>query len=345
MFKKYMLFFSAALLMFSGCEERVFDPVVNPNGGLVLTNPEPGSNFVLMEDQASEVFANFTWTAADFGFDAAVTYTLEIDKAAGDFTGPLTLGITNTLGISDITVEKVNTVLLSNDFPAGVASEVQVRVVATVSSNVAPIISDVVKINVTPYDVVIDYPRLQVPGSYQGWAPEDSTTVIYSLRSDGIYEGFLWISGENQMYKFTDGPSWDTNWGDDNNDGTLEPNGADIPLVEEGYYRFNVNINELTHSSVKTDWGLIGDATPGGWDSDQDMAYDPDKGTWSITLDLVAGNIKFRANDDWAVNFGDNGPNFILEYDGENIVIAEAGNYTVELILNQARYSYSVTKN
>ena len=72
---------------------------------------------------------------------------------------------------------------------------------------------------------------------------------------------------------------------------------------------------------------------------------DPGTGIASITLDLGVGEIKFRANDDWAINFGDTDANGSLEYDGDNIQITEAGNYTVELLVNVADYTYKVTKN
>ena len=34
------------------------------------------------------------------------------------------------------------------------------------------------------------------------------------------------------IFKFTDGPSWDVNWGDEEPDGTLDPQGIgnDIPI-------------------------------------------------------------------------------------------------------------------
>ena len=75
------------------------------------------------------------------------------------------------------------------------------------------------------------------------------------------------------------------------------------------------------------------------------MTINPDTGNPVITLDLVAGELKFRANDDWAINFGDTNANGSLEYDGDNILIDDPGNYTVELIINVAEYTYKVTKN
>ncbi|RMG27177.1 MAG: hypothetical protein D6730_07770 [Bacteroidetes bacterium] len=66
---------------------------------------------------------------------------------------------------------------------------------------------------------------------------------------------------------------------------------------------------------------------------------------WRITLDLQAGEVKFRANDDWAINFGDDDGNGSLEYGGANIVIAEAGNYTIDLMLSVQDYTYQIVKN
>ena len=92
-------------------------------------------------------------------------------------------------------------------------------------------------------------------------------------------------------------------------------------------------------------WGLIGDATPTGWDSDTDMVWDADRGVLTLTVDLNPGFIKFRANDAWDLNFGDDFTNGTLENNGSDIPIDEAGNYTIDLILDVADYTYTVTKN
>lgn len=41
--------------------------------------------------------------------------------------------------------------------------------------------------------------------------------------------------------------------------------------------------------------GIIGSATPSGWDSDTDMTYSIENRCWTITTDLTDGEIKFRA--------------------------------------------------
>ena len=80
--------------------------------------------------------------------------------------------------------------------------------------------------------------------------------------------------------------------------------------------------------------GIIGSATPGGWDTDTDMRLaDPtkvDKDTWTITLHLSAGDAKFRASDAWDNNWGATGfPTGTGTKDGPNIPVAVAGYYKV----------------
>lgn len=105
-----------------------------------------------------------------------------------------------------------------------------------------------------------------------------------------------------------------------------------------------MDLNAFTYTLQKTHWGLIGDATPGGWGSDQDLSYNAAEGAWTIQLDLTAGAIKFRANDDWALNYGDTGADALLNRDGDNIAIAAAGTYLIKLYLDKPDYTYSIER-
>jgi len=196
-----------------------------------------------------------------------------------------------------------------------------------------------------PRRVKADYPVIYVPGDYQdpAWDPANSTQLA-SVNSDGNYEGYIYVESGKQ-FKFTDGPSWDVNYGDDGFDGTLEPGGANIVPAETGYYKLNVNLNDFTYTMVKTDWGVIGSATANGWDSDQNMTYDPATKMWSAMLDLTAAEIKFRANDGWDINYGDDGPDGILNAGGANIAIPEAGTYIITMKLGTPDYTYTVVRN
>lgn len=100
------------------------------------------------------------------------------------------------------------------------------------------------------------------------------------------------------------------------------------------------------------DWGLIGSYIPGtGWGSDVDMEYDLATETYSITIDLEFTTsdpgIKFRKDNDWAVNLGGSYDN--LTMNGSNLNITESGNYTITLKVTNDGGTYTgvstITKN
>jgi hypothetical protein len=185
---------------------------------------------------------------------------------------------------------------------------------------------------------------LYVPGGYQGWDPAKTTTVLRSAGNDGKFEGYLYFKDDNTEFKFCETPNWDKNWGDTGANGTLESGGDNIKAAKAGYYKINVDINAKTYTMLKTDWGIIGDATADAWNSDQNMTFDAATNLWTAILELSNKAIKFRANDGWDVNYGDDGANASLELGGANISIASAGKYKITLNLNQLPYTYSLEK-
>ena len=195
---------------------------------------------------------------------------------------------------------------------------------------------------------LLQYPVLYVPGEHQGWDPSDTTSIVASVNSDNNYEGYIWVPGANSGFKLTDSPNWDNGiYGDadgSGTSGTLASPGNNILAVDEGYYKLNVDMTANTYTLMKTDWGVIGDATPGGWDSDQNMTYDETEGVWSIIVEMGTGSFKFRANDDWALDYGDTGADGILNQGGDNISISEPGKYLIKIKLGAPDYTYSVEK-
>ncbi len=58
----------------------------------------------------------------------------------------------------------------------------------------------------------------------------------------------------------------------------------------------------------------------------------------------MAGEVKFRANDDWGLNYGDNGNDALLEAGGANIAIPTLGRYTIKLYLDKPDHTYSIER-
>ena len=186
------------------------------------------------------------------------------------------------------------------------------------------------------------YPKIYVPGEYQGWNAANTETSLASVKSNKIYEGYKYFPTDNNKFLITKFPSFSLKYGDNNGDGTLEINGDTIVAGPAGLYYIQVDFNNNTYVIEKTDWGVIGDATSGGWESDIKMAWDPELDALKLNVELVPGEMKFRANNDWIFNLGDEAGDGILTKDGKNITIAEAGNYEVILFLDKPDYTYQL---
>lgn len=333
------------LLGMAACEKEGESPIVELKSPPAITVPANGTSYVLEEVNAADTLVKITWNSANFNFMAAISNKVEIAVAGTSFAAPKTLGTVSTTQLP-ITISAMNNALINMGLPPFEESQIELRVTATVNPLVEAAVSNIVTLNVTPYLTIPTFPMVNVPGSYQGWDPAKPETAIPSVNSNDLYEGYIYFADPNTEFKFALG-SWATNWGDDGADGTLEPGGANITAADAGLYKLNVDLVGLTYTKLKTDWGLIGSATPDGWNSDQNMTYDPATNSWTITLDLVVGEIKFRANDDWGLNYGDTGADGDLDVGGDNIAISEAGNYTITLDLRQTFgfYDYKIVKN
>lgn len=352
MFKQHILFaFAAVLLCFTACEKETFDPVLRLGAASSISTPADGTSIVIAEGTENGEFAAFSWTAADFGFPAGAAYSVQMDLAGNNFATPVAIVPAASALTASVKNSVVNNFLIGRGIAGGTqqAVEIRVRAAVGVAADNNVLFSSPITLNVTPFEAERVYPKLYVPGAYQGWDPSDEETVIYSVPENGIYDGYAYFPDPNTEFKFTDAPNWDNgNFGDNEGDGVLDDAGGNIIAADAGMHRLIVNINNRMYSVAKTSWGLIGSATPTGWDSDTDMVYDAATGALTLTLDLVGGAdsfIKFRANDGWDLNLGDNDADQRMEYGGADIAITESGNYTVELLLNQPILTYVLTKN
>ena len=185
-----------------------------------------------------------------------------------------------------------------------------------------------------PKDAGTEMPKygewIYVPGNHQGWSP-DKAPALRSENKDGVYTGFVNFNGD---FKFTHARDW--NNGEYNKDhfetypeGFSKSNDGTNITAPAKYCYVVVNVPEKKIEATPVVWGIIGSATAGGWDTDQDMTWDAKKACWTATVDFAAGDWKFRANDGWDINLG--GAEGDLTAGGANINVAEAGTYAVEL--------------
>ena len=188
--------------------------------------------------------------------------------------------------------------------------------------------------------------RLYVPGSHQGFDATDTENRLNSIDTlapgNKIFEGHLYFPNPNTEILFSQTPSnTSPKLGDNNNDGVLETNGAKIVVPEAGYHYLTVNLNTgiRTYSIEKRNWSLIGSATGG---TDVNFQWDANLKMMVANVSLSTGSFKFRANQNDAINLGDNGRDGILETGGSEIQVDQAGDYKIFLDLDKPDYTYKV---
>ena len=349
----------AGLFIFlSSCQKVEKDPVMDLNLSTPasFTSPERGTVIVLLLADSANPFV-MNWNAATYSVsnDAAVpetNYTLQVGLADSNFVGAKELSNTKVLTYETI-VYSLNNFLLSLGIPGDSTATIELRIISAISG--AAQTSDtsaVITMTVTTFSPPVppppdETPHLWVPGDYQGWNPGAAPNV-WSPANDGVYKGYVYYpEGGTFEFKFTAAPDWDhTNFGF-GSEGTLstDPGAGNLSVAEFGNYFLTCDTVNLTWTNEIRNFTLIGSFNE--WAGDAELTWDNTNRMFTITMDFAAGaEVKWRANADWAVNFGDSGAgDNTLSQDGANIVLTDAGNYTLNLYLEKEVPTYEVIKN
>ncbi|MGB8191442.1 MAG: SusE domain-containing protein [Chitinophagaceae bacterium] len=333
-------------LIFCSCEKDLEKTILKT--GIPPTLNASNAAVVLKASTAADTVETFTWNPSDYGFSAAVRYTLQIAKGGTNFAAPKEISM-GAARLFKYTGEELNQLALIQGLAPNSAGQLDVRVKSSISDSIPAIYSNKVTISVTPYQVIINYPSLWVPGDYQGWDPA-TAPKISSRAANGIYEGYVNIPGGTLQFKYTSDPDWNhtiygwassTTTGNDVS-GTFNTTGGNLFVPTTGYHLLRANTNNNTWSATKiTSWSLIGDFN--NWAADVPMTYNTTTKTWTATINpAAAGGFKFRANNDWAINYGDTGADLILDLNGANIAITP-GSHVITLNLSiPGNYTYSI---
>lgn len=185
------------------------------------------------------------------------------------------------------------------------------------------------------FKTLADITKLHVVGDYNEWTNDASAPYIISTESsEGLAVGYIYLTAGGFKLIMEPG-SWadETTFGDDGT-GNLTKVGDNIPVADDGYYYITANLSDMSYTLLKMNWGIIGDATPGGWDAQTALTYDSELKVLKGAYALTAGAFKFRANDNWSNNYGSNDADGNLQVDGANIPVAVAGDYAVTLDLS-----------
>ncbi|MFB9055528.1 SusE domain-containing protein [Mariniflexile ostreae] len=333
MVSKVLSIMLVTLALYS-CTTDDTDTVLNDTASTELTLSE--TDIVLLKENEGATALTLTWTAPDYGYNAIPKYHVYVDVAGNNFQNAVKREAGNVLEYS-VSTEGLNTILQTLEIDPNTETVLDVKVEGVIGTSVIATISNIIGITVTGYASILDLTTawgLAGSATVNGWDGPDMP--FYKTNEANIFDAYvILIDGE---LKIRENNSWDLNYGDTGADGTLEEGGDNI-TVTAGTYKVTFNAGTLTYKIEPFTWGLIGDATPNGWDGpDTPLTYDPTSDQWRAVVALTAGEMKFRKNNDWSFNYGDTGNDGALDDGGDNIPVAP-GKYLVTLNLNELTYT------
>ena len=339
---KFLALSSIGLLMLSACKKD--GSLVTTNGGKPGALSASVTTLVLDKTKLTDTVMTFTFTQPNFGYNAAVTNTLQIDAAGDNWAKPTSVTIPTKKGVQGYSTADFNNLLLKLNLAGGVTSQVQVRVQHSLGAGAAPIYSNVLSLTVTPFNLTS---FLYTVGSFQGWTQNNMDSLI-SATSNGIYTGVInFTEGNRDFLVVPVRGSYDNKYATNDPVGTTSstvtvgaPNNFFAPATP-GIYKVELNINTKTISFAPATeyYSIIGTITPGGnFSTDADLKYvnngDATE-TWEGTFTFPSGTYKFRRSHDWTYSWGIPKPgsdgvgvaNTLNDSSNDNITLAAAGTY------------------
>ena len=367
---KFSKIVTAIALMWGtvACEKEDFLIFTATENGTLSIQNEVQSVYKLSNATASNIAERLVWNTPDFEAPTTVTYVVELSSNSNFSTVSFNSGDTSNthFGITVANLIDIATALGLDEDPStndangnpNTTGMVYARVKAFAGSsssgaNGALLTSAVVTMNIEMIEVAGSCAEATLStwglvgsavnnwgGDNRGFAAGNDVPFL-SNGTDGLFRTALhMVDGE---FKIRQDNDWGVNYGDTGADGTLEAGGDNITITEGNYYvEFNLNDLTITVTSADPVWGIVGSATLNGWGDAPDVKMIPDPcndGVYIVYgVTLTAGEMKFRADDDWGVNLGDTGADGTLEPGGDNIGVT-AGTYNITLNTNDNTYT------
>jgi len=340
LFNKLFIIGVLALLL-NACKKDETQAMLSATVSSSALAVNPNTAIVLDSTKNSTTAVTFTWGATNFGFSAAVTYTLQFDTtAAGSFSKTTDVVLGQNLVIQAYTVKDFNTLAIQTlGLSAAAAHKINVRLKSDVNQNngsvssIASVYSAGVSVTVTPYSVkpvpVIPAPanlylvgdasaggwNNPVPVPSQQFTPIDAYGYVFGLitqlSSTGSYL-FLPVNGD-----------WSHKYGGSSATGgsllvdggvpgsnTPAPSASGLYYIVVDFVKGSYTVTAVTSNPTPANLYIVGDATAGGWANpvptpSQQFTH-VSSADYRITVPLVStGTYLFLPlNGDWGHKYG-----------------------------------------
>ena len=329
--------FGAALFtihcsLFTSCSEDTTEPVLQLRQAATLNAVSP-ADITITKDNSTAQFPEITWEKANYGNGAVVNYAVTLTNNSNQKS--IVIGETGDTKLS-FTNAEMNKILASIGAYPGQANDFTISLKSTAFNSLQDDATNTATFKATAYDPNaddIDWPYAYIAVGYPNW---DYTTayLIGDPDGDGVYQG--WVQFENDStFAILDGK----------NVTKVLAQGIEVADGGNGFIEVRMEADGIVSQSWACNtWGVIGDATSGGWSEDTKMEYDKDTRLWTVVTSMTDKEFKFRANSDWTINYGGDGETENgLAPGGPNIKVPKESAYIITLDLtNAGRYTYAM---
>lgn len=302
-------------------------PVVDKVTAPTMVVAESNTQFELLLENANEDAGTFVWTPAVYSSNVVIDYTVLMDVAGGDFSEPQTLGSVSNATELTMKVKTLNQAAIALGAPTEVATNFDIKVVAKLSGALAMESEVPLTISVTAYPGLLKYEftdwYLVGDATASGWNNNGGNQPLFRTGADPKVYKFTGFFKKGAFKLVSNLGSWAPAMG--KADGTTlsvrnadaDPEVANFDIATDGFYTFTMNVETLKYTLVAFDAtaaktfttvGIIGDSTPGSWDSSTPLVQSTfDSHIWTLGVtELNDGGAKFRADNAWDVSWGGN---------------------------------------
>jgi hypothetical protein len=273
-----LLFIVSAFFACGDETDPKFDPnaqTVNP----VITSPAQNGQIVFdkLNNQKTVIFS---WDPSNFGIPVGAAYTLQMDKPGGDFSKSFNNLLTTSARTVEVTVKQLNAVMMALGLFEEKPTPVTFRLISVAMggeeggmllTGFPTLTSATHQVMITPYKDKIPvksnyYITGEVfdPTHNSTWVNNDAAIggLVQPLYSDindlgngkYYYEGYF-FAGKFKIVP--NPPAWKPQIGQTGGklvicvDCVYEDEPDPIEVTEDGWYRFDVNLDALTYSFTK----------------------------------------------------------------------------------------------
>ena len=297
-------------------------PVLSTSAATVAPLPADSNNTAL----------TLSWTFPKYANDSATTrYTIEIDSTGKNFARASSKTVLGSLS-APFKAKELNAILLSYGYAFNVPVDMDVRVISSYGNNNERLISNVLKIRMTPYKIP---PKVALPATLKlfivgdatvgGWNnPVPVPSQELARLDETTWGGIFQLTGGKQYLLLPLNGDWGHKFSVANNSVAGLSGGGDFGYdlsdnfpgpATTGLYKIIVDFQQGKFNvssylgALPANLFIVGDATAGGWNnpvpSPSQQFTRLNSSIFEITLPLTGGKqyLLLPVNGDWSNKF------------------------------------------